>query len=318
MEPVAADYVKSFQGKTVLAHYTSFGALKGIVENREIWLSPVSCMNDTAEVQNGKRLINQAADQGGRLWNCFMSISKNLPDLWSEISEEFYARMDHDLVETFVGCFSLVKEPWLDQDERLVIDNLTMWRAYGASGNGVVLLFDPELVLRHPLFQGAVWFSKIEYETEQMFIARAERYFSHFASVVLSLPAQDQIEYSDLIVGAFSELSFQLAVSHKHPAFKDEKEMRMIWNRKSWQPDVADAFVKAELTNDGLYERFRMSFRDESADPANSFDLSKCLKIVMLGPCEDSEMKMRAIRTVLDTNGFHETVIERSDIPFRT
>ena len=38
-----------WQGKS-LYHYTDFFALQGIIENHEIWLNNIKCMNDTKEI----------------------------------------------------------------------------------------------------------------------------------------------------------------------------------------------------------------------------------------------------------------------------
>lgn len=47
-----------------LVHYTSFAALKGIVENREIWFSSASAMNDIDEITRGKTLLQEMTADG--------------------------------------------------------------------------------------------------------------------------------------------------------------------------------------------------------------------------------------------------------------
>lgn len=318
LEPILQDHTKSLQGRSTFIHYTSFPALKGIIERKEIWLSPVSCMNDTAEVQYGKELIHYEANENGQLLSCFEAIGENHPALWKEISNEFYGRIDHDLAETFVSCFSQFPEPWKDKDDRLTFDCLTMWRAYGASGNGVALGLNPEIILRNPLLLSSVMLAKVKYETDVEFVARAKRYFSHFSNVVLAMNDSDLNKNEALIVGAFTELSFYLAVTHKHPSFRDEQEIRLTWNRKPWNPHYSDSFVRSELAQDGLFERFCMPFRDNGAEDENTFDLSKALQFVLVGPCENSKLKKRAVETLLNNYGFEGTVVQESDIPFRS
>ena len=47
----------SYNDNRILYHYTTLTDLKGILENRTIWLSHVIQLNDPMEIQYGKKVI---------------------------------------------------------------------------------------------------------------------------------------------------------------------------------------------------------------------------------------------------------------------
>lgn len=300
-----------------LVHYTSFAALESIVGKREIWLSPVSSMNDVDEVASGKSLIwREAEAHVGRLWPTFEPIWTNDEELWAQISREFNDRIVHDRDETFVSCWSAFSNECFP-DGRHKFDELSMWRAYGASGNGVALIFDPAVLFRHSHLGSGIISTRVHYQTEEQFVEKARICFADFALTVVSLSPIERATYNDLIVGSFAELCFFLSATHKHPAFELENEWRFIWNRKPWSSQVLVNQLRATLSRDGLYERLVMPFGDQIVGDEDEVKLRDALIAVMVGPCSQSDLKARGVKQLLADSDFDNTEVLISPIPFR-
>jgi hypothetical protein len=48
------------QGAGVLYHYTIADGLKGVVEEEKLWATSAYCLNDSAEIMYGYRLLDEA------------------------------------------------------------------------------------------------------------------------------------------------------------------------------------------------------------------------------------------------------------------
>lgn len=318
LEPILNDNKRNLNEVGLFVHYTGFAALSGIIENREIWFSPVPLMNDIAEVNHGKELIIREANPDGRLWSSFEPLMNRYADLWNKISDEFTHRIGHDRHETFVSCWTNIQAPYKDEThDQMRYDDLTMWRAYGASGNGAAIVLDPQFLLQHRLLSSDVLLAKVQYESDAEFLDRSEKYLSSFVLKTLATDEDDLAAFEDQVVGAFAELCFYLAVTHKHHSFASEKEWRLIWNRKPWSTDQAIRSVKSKVASGGLYERFCLQFGNIQDAEVGDVFLEHALKSIMIGPCEHSELKTQAVSSLLYNNGFHEATVEQSVIPFR-
>lgn len=283
---------------------------------RELWFSPVGLMNDFGEVARGKDIIWMEADQGsGRLWSVFEPIWKADPHLWDSISSEFSHRVIYDREETFISCWSKFDSGSLE-DGRELYDDLSMWRSYGANGNGVALVFDPKVLFSHSFQRNGVTSTRVHYQSENEFVERCSRAFSNFTLAVLALSSEERELYQDTIVGCFAELCFFLSATHKHTGFQFENEWRFVWNRKPWSPESMTTQLRATISSNGLFQRLVMPFGMPERNDAEPF-LEDALLEVMVGPCERSELKARGVLQLLSDHGFHNTHVSNSPIPFR-
>src|SRR5579864_8935512 len=122
--------------KPLLAHYTSIQAFEKILSSCEIWFSNPLFMNDLEEVRFGilqgislvlnSEKINEACkskESYERFRHCFTSYSDTF--------------INEHTLDVYVFCLSAHD---INNDDGL----LSMWRGYGANGNGVAIVFDTE------------------------------------------------------------------------------------------------------------------------------------------------------------------------------
>jgi len=136
---------------------------------------------------------------------------------------------------------------------------------------------------------------------------------------VAGLSDDERELYETEIVGTFAEICFVLSVTHKHTAFKDEREWRFIWNKKQWSPPEISDSVVAKRTAAGLLERLVLPVGENpSSQHDDQVRLDEALKQVMIGPCEHRYLKARGVHQLLRDNGLLNTTTRYSEIPFRS
>jgi hypothetical protein len=121
-----------------LAHYTSVAVLEKIISNNEVWFSHPSNMNDHEEmwfgINQGVKIVREA------------SAGSTLTDLaggadnFNKLSRQYidFIGVFDTKVSTDVYVFCLSEYDCEKQPDGL----LSMWRGYGANGNGVALVFN--------------------------------------------------------------------------------------------------------------------------------------------------------------------------------
>lgn len=123
--------------RPLLAHYTSLETLEKIIKNESFLASHPFVMNDTQELIFGLTIAKQILEE----FKCDKKIIKmmgeknNLTEICDEIYRNFDDFSNKYLNSTFVLSFS-------EHDEIQNPDGrLSMWRGYGADGQGAALIF---------------------------------------------------------------------------------------------------------------------------------------------------------------------------------
>lgn len=188
----------------VLYHYCSATTLMAILGAGTIRFTDINMMNDSQEARWGYAMFEAAATRLIR--------HEGLPPEVPVIPKEFFDRVD-DVVSRiqlaahpFVACFS---------KER---DSLDQWRAYGDDGRGFSVGFAAEKLARLP-----VTMFEVEYEPETQ--------VREIMAVLISL-----FQQHEAMSGEDDEKEFRLACAelgvlfsaYKHPAFRSEKEVRLV------------------------------------------------------------------------------------------
>lgn len=311
--PASVSFTDRASSLKQLVHYTNFATLKGIIQNRELWFSPVAGMNDWDEVQRGKRLLEKLSQQGAPLRVCFDRIRSVDNELWQRLDELYRTRLHQDLRDTFISCWSecdlLAKSH----------DNLAMWRGYASDGNGVAIVIDPIALQIGSPYMSDIVACPVFYETESQFEARACRAFTAYADALLAMDSEKRVRNGFQVEMAFAEICFHLAVTHKHPAFALEREWRFVWRRHLDDGSLSKR-VRPELTKRGLFEFFCLSIDDLGKVAPVSPKIFEIIKSVMIGPTDDVFLKMQAVRRLLAMHEFTgvANIVDVSDIPYRS
>ena len=171
-----------------LVHYTSASAGLKILQNKEIWMRRVSCMNDFSEVQHGKDLFIDLWKNTERdIIQKLTSLFGDNGDVFNEVMGELGKISAFNILHSYITCFS----EHLESEDKY--GRLSMWRGYG-KGTGIAL------VLKKDIFYS-------DYDSLDV-----------FTSPVAYLNLRDfLIEWLEILI-----------LSIKHPAFCEEKEWRVI------------------------------------------------------------------------------------------
>jgi len=271
---------------TTLYHYTDFNGLIGIVSTGQIWMGDVFFLNDKKEYLEGLDIFN-------------LELAKR---------KEGYK---NDGISVFLNTLGTVEEALKKQTQfvfSLTEDNdlLSQWRGYTNNGMGVSIGFSSSEFLNSFKLLPCIYD-----RTEQ------ELYVSHLFDLALNIfrntPEKNkwdksncmndlELPYWDAINEAGSKLISTLDVACaiiKNPAFKEEKEWRLI-----------------SFDDDGLHFVSKASF--VKPIKKTSFSNNKgIINSIKVGPTPDRDLCVRSIKKLLDCHFTHSVDISMSSIPYR-
>lgn len=108
----------SMHEKKILYHYTTLEGLKGILQNRSLWFSHISTLNDPLELQYGRNLISDELTE-------FIENEKDIKILsFLKSISSFIKGFGEVIYHVYVASFC--------EDENL----LSQWRSYTLNGGG--------------------------------------------------------------------------------------------------------------------------------------------------------------------------------------
>jgi hypothetical protein len=138
-----------------LAHYTSLEVLEKVMTNDEVWFSNPLMMNDYQEVRFGlseaTRIVGVLKDDTTVLQA--LNGKENVEKVFGAFSKALQGFDINILFDVYVFCLS--KYDFKEQPD----GKLSMWRGYGANGQGAALVFNTSfltVVPDSPLFFGRV------------------------------------------------------------------------------------------------------------------------------------------------------------------
>jgi hypothetical protein len=305
---------------STLYHYTTADGLIGILQSRQIWATNVRFMNDTSELAYGIRMVRaifddvgrRATDDGARQVRLFGFVRDGIFDMLDDAE-----RNTKHYAVSFCGNGNL----------------LSQWRGYGQSGGGFALgiaaaeltNFQAEILPNPPVDPGllGVFLRKVIYEPQLQqqlvrgWIAFLLRWLdSRRASTADTPEAVRTSEPANIV----ARLLYEALVCFKHPGFAEEEEWRLIQQGRIGRQDVCKVTFRARSGRIVSYSP--LTFRQaagqhrDGESPRNDFPLSA----VTFGPSLDGEAAERALRMLLESQGFDagQVQIDPSGIPFAT
>ena len=254
-------------GAPSLYHYTGLAALQGMIENREIWATHFSSLNDPTEVHFAREQITEAVRP--MMLDLLMKAVWDTPSAKQRIDEsggaiklaglEANALVDSIFNPAFVGVAG--KTPLSpafiasfcshEKQSSYVRKNglLSQWRAYGK--NGVCIVFNTkrleELLAREErrcayglLTLRNVFYDKKTFAASPAFVELIERLRVTHNKMLNAVggPAP-----SGMITGELIELFLNACTRLKHEGFVEEGEVRIIAlpkARRMWEMADAD------------------------------------------------------------------------------
>jgi Protein of unknown function (DUF2971) len=229
------EFVTSQQPPSPLYHYTSAGSLIEILKSRVLWASSIHCTNDSSEYVHAFRLTRE------------LCADRNV--IPADFAQAILASLDGDyrsveMESKFVACFSKIG------------DLLSQWRAYGGSGSGFSIGFEPEALLRIAERNKCLLLPCLYTRTEQT--SAVQQLLRSMVEAYKLQPEGKSV--SNRFGNSFVHSLKDLAASFKHHSFAEEREWRLVTStlpsageHVSFRPgnSLLTPYVHLSLADDG-------------------------------------------------------------------
>ena len=232
----------NYEDNLYLYHYTTLQGLKGIFQNRSLWFSHISTLNDPSELKYGQNIATDVLKS---------FVGKESDKIIKQILEDLinYVNVyDSVLYQTFIAC--------LCEEDNL----LSQWRGYASKGGGysIGFNFNDETKFSHNIedlndtsyiiLRKVIYSSKTQKEILQRYISGI------IESAKKSIENHKENSFD---VGLWatqvsmnaSNLLFDVIFTFKNEAFKEEKEWRLI---KAMSADHNPDLLKFREIDDSL------------------------------------------------------------------
>ena len=267
-------------------HYTSPNGLKGIIENKKLWLTDRGFLNDSSEEQFTLQILKKAISKGAYRYGLKEYILRKC----SEMQEKLL----HRTQRAYIVSFSTSG------------DNLCLWNYYtkGNSFQGYSLGFDPVKLksalntslnskdIVEPISGKVIYIEKDQLNLLKEIIDRLSQSGEN-------LPDSD---VGDLILDKVLIYGYLF----KDSCFSIEKEYRIVY---PW--DLRIARDKYNLPDD-CYRELNGFFVPYIKMPING----ECVRSVTISPTVDYELAKSCLSRMLKKD-FPNTAISKSRIPVR-
>jgi hypothetical protein len=303
LRPEDAFHIK----KPLLAHYTTIHVLEKILTSNEIWFSNPLFMNDIEEVRFGV-LQGNSLVMGSKQIAIACETADRAQKFEQSYAHFFNKFANQNVLNTYVFCMS---EHDKDDNDGL----LSMWRGYGANGNGVAVVFDVGQI--NPLPTSPLMIAAVNYDTTEARIAWLQNLLTIFTKILHKASVPDGKLY--ICAHALFERIKLFALFTKHRGFKEEREWRAVY-----MPDRDAAKKGAPMFNYAIGPRGiepKMRFRVGYVEGLTAPDLSlaKITERIILGPTISSPIAHATVSRMFDVLGQIDLKarLRASTIPFR-
>lgn len=198
-----------------IVHYTSAANSINVIRGGAIWMRNARLMNDFSEIDYGRWCVNGALDTLGGEW--VTTLDSIHPGLAYRVKELYDGLESHRASNTYILSLS---EHLKSEDDT---GRLSMWRAYGGEAGGVALVFTLDTFSQD--VEGLnIYATVVRYTDQAGFTDHLRAIMKHIASEILALQGFDPA-YLAQRLALFLHFS---VLSTKHPAFSEEREIRLL------------------------------------------------------------------------------------------
>ena len=266
-----------------LFHYTDLDGVAGILQSRYLWLSKVSTLNDTSEVnlavQHFKVLAREAA--------------ASLPTDEAKLLQEAADELEH-VRRTNICVGSFCEEE----------DQLGQWRSYGNDGRGIAIGFNSAALARIAASHH-VRLVRCVYRPEQH-----AQITKDLAGLLLQAYRAERATGKDqwsALIARFVSTFLLIAPVVKDTHFGLEREWRLV----SLPRPADDPNLTAVLTGNQASVRFVLPLCEAGARDVD------VISSIVIGPTVDPENIADAVDVLVRHRGFRAPAIRYSRVPYR-
>lgn len=306
--PMVWDQLGSFLPRSddaVVWHHTNAAGLVGVVEKSRLWASSPLTLNDASELSHGMRVVDRC---------------------WRELRAEFSSR-GQQLLDGLLGpqVFDKVQATTFLLCATKDRDSLNQWQHYsGDQGFALGIRIDGVLAAeRRPDVHGSPpasdpkgavfaipgWYDVIYDPDEQRDAAEA---LIRFLTGVADRD-EEALKTAALPVGTM--LLGTLVCRLKHPAFKDEREVRYLAVRGLGNDQ--EFFRQGPRGLVPFLKLGRVASPTQVGQTATQLLGDLPLHAVVIGPSDEPGPTEVTLRRLLDIHGYTATEVGTSAIPYR-
>jgi hypothetical protein len=285
----------------LLYHYTDAKGLCGILSSGKLRATDVLYLNDASELDYVFQLLDEVFDglaKAGRFGETRADEALNMLRLASSTVQESW----HNVFLCFVACFCECK------------NLLSQWRGYGSRIGGYSIGFNRRQIesVSSNRELGPYEFNRVDYNSEQLkaeLVAQFQPYVE--TGQQHGTPLERAHAWHSLVQQHFGPIGY-FASHHKHPAFVEEKEWRIVRR------------IRREGLNDSGFPKFRTGplglvpyiDLDVSSDDE---PLRALVSEIVIGPTPHPELAERSLKLLLASIGYAEgeVIITPSQVPLR-
>lgn len=278
-----------------LAHYTSISVLEKTISNNEIWFSHPLFMNDHEEmsfgIREGIRIIQEAS-----AGSTFSDLAGGI-DNFNKLSQHYlsFIRVFNTEVSKDVYVFCLSEYDFLTQRD----GRLSMWRGYGANGNGVALVFNTSFLTTakdSPLLIG-----KVRYGTAEERVSWVKGSFNKCLMILNDNGVTAQNMWRT--AWHMFRLTLYHSLSSKHPGFKEEHEWRVVYFSDLDVHNLLKDRRSYLIRGNTIEPKLKFPIEPLKLEPPQALSFESILEKIVIGPTHASSLAFSSAQRMLECLG---------------
>ncbi len=261
-------------------HYTTIKALRGIVENNNLWVSNAMFLNDKSEIKYAVRFIKKTIRQNTSIANKVIDIIENFINYIVENSDQIFVLSTSSNKDS-----QLLWSNYSNMDGYcLGFDFSRDWeKLYIKTKNGHKEKLDYKKCIR---------VDRVIYDVRKQ---------KEFLKEPLQLINQHFKENPEGQLTQFLHYFFHVLMMFKDPKFRHEEEFRIVFVIPEYKK-----YVQYYVTSGILIPYIEVNFEDRIP-----------LESIKIGPRNDIDVARASIESFLKCKGFADVEVTKSDIPLR-
>lgn len=292
----------------IVYHYTDSGGLLGILQNQQLWASASHVLNDEEEVEYGLNVLRAAIEE----LHTDDTLPAGITDRWKTIADSAA------FAQSLQGCFILSAST----DD----DSLSQWRNYAGNDGFCIGLkceqlypeqaVDSRKAMTLPGLTTPGWLPVIYDPLEQLRIAKdvlrrsSRREMDDLWDIVSeqipTLPKS--VEITKHLEDGFDLMRLQrLVACFKHPAFKDEREIRFVVTLRD------SPRVHYRQASGRLVPYVALHFNDRQQPSQQRLPIAS----IRAAPTARNETTL-VVTEMARSFGYQDVRVDKSMIPFRS
>lgn len=277
--------------RPLLAHYTSLSTMESIFRAEEIWMSHPFLMNDEEELKWGIIEGVNRIRTNESLASAFGSASNYAAFLEAvEIAKD--KEGSSNALDTYVACFCRHEK---DDKDGL----LSMWRAYGADGGGVAIVFDTNVLVEDD--DSPLIIAPVRYATTKERYAWMDWALGICSGAITGFGSNA----NDIDIGRIADAYFErlryFALFTKHAAFREENEWRVVYFPDRDENKRYAVLLSYAITQKGIQPKLKLRLGLNAVGAP--LLLEDAVHSILLGPTAGSLLSEHALKRMLLTLG---------------